>query len=1057
MTLVLNWKESVLRSPDVYIGDIHTKIVEELTLENESYVHKKIPWNDGFYNCLNEILYNALDQKWRDNKLTYIQVYFDKHTIKVKNDGKAIPIEKKCFRFKDPDTSEIVTKELYPPEVYFGIFYSGTNYSKTEEKLQTSGKNGMGIKIVNVLCKSFQILCSDGEKTYKKVYYDNCSTSDPYIIVTKKSDIYVDVTANLDNSIFKFEDERSILSYLEKLLGEISYIGSIPVTLNDKLIHIKDLVSFLKPYNINLSTDVTLDFSEKQLKILFIENDSCPRRFISFVNGAFQKEEGSEVKSIRKFINKEICTFINTKLKLKDTKITGRDLKNFVLYIELFDSNVKYDHQTKRKVTTVYTISSKISEKNKRLVEKSHFYQSLNDILSKKSKVTAENFEDAIFAGTLKSEQCKLFITEGESAKGFAIEGISYLEGTRQIFGVFPVKGKFLNISKASLNKQLQNKEVQTISKILNLSANLDYNLEKNRKTLRYGKVILLTDSDDDGIHIKALLMNFFYCFNKTLYDIKFVHSLNTPIIRIYFKTSHLNFYTDQTFREYMLSNVVKPSRIKYYKGLGSHSEGKETKDCFINIKENEFSLTLNCQKTFEINFHRGFEIKRRHSIVEVLSKNDNFADLPLEGDIACCDYLTTNLNGIFHVNVLKRHLPNFIDGLKDSQRKIVFTVVAYHQHDELNVERLAGKVSERTLYHHGSKSLEDTIINLAQSYVGSNNIPFFIALGRVGTRYGDDSAAGRYVSVKLNPVFKKLFFLEDILEYNEEEFEQTEPREFYPPLPFYLINGSMGITTGFKTEIYPYNLKDILVAIRSILEDKDIDEPVPYFNGFKGEVTLNSDHLFTNGNIELIKEGKYRVTELPVTFSVKKFKFHLESLKEITKIENYSTNNKIDIVISSRFTLEELQLKLKLKEKLSLKNITVLRKGIPVTFTRIKDLLKQFVDDYLVIIEKRKLASLVKIKEECVQLENKIRFIECVRSGVIDIRESTQNIVDHLRKLEFAELNNFSYLLNLCVSSFFNDSLDKYKHKFDEFSKSRDEIASKSTRQMYLDILNVI
>lgn len=1087
---LLNWKEFIHKSPDVYVGVCETSPTEVWLLSESKYVQTKIDWNPGFYNCINELIYNALDQKWRGTKtypLTYITITYTSSTgeLVIENDGVPMEVTERVFEFVNPETGVKENKCLKPPQVFFGYFHSGTNYDKRDQACKTSGKNGMGAKIVNVLSTNFSVEVYDGKLYFTQSYADHCRITNPPVVekITAKSTIsneqglisqrkpFVRVKARLDKNFFKYKPGGEIIAYLARMATEISYIGSIPVTVNNRVYEPRNLRDYLIAYNIDIEVLRSLMFHNKLIKVYMIEVNSKEYTgpvSISFVNGAWQANEGSDVKAARKAINKMIIEFVNTKLKLTGTKIklTGKDIQKFVLFTELTDENAVFDHQSKRVLTNAYTFNDfKLTEKHKQTLQSCEFYIHLIDTLTGKTKCDIDNFDDANFAGSARASECKLFITEGESAKGFAVEGISYMDGKRDFNGVFPVKGKFLNVTKASVAKQLQNKELQSLNKILNISSSYDYSLPEHRRTLRYGTVILLTDSDDDGIHITSLLLNYIYSINKTLYPLKFVWKMNTPIIRVYLSsTKYNNYYTQSA---YEIEEHSSKSKVKYYKGLGSHAENTETRDCFTEFKNNIFELTDKCEKHFDINFSRGKEDERKDAIREYLAeRGDSREELPITGHITCTDFLTTNLNGIYQVNVLARHIPNFVDGLKDSYRKIVYTVLMSSTKKEFNIERLAGNVGQVTHYHHGAVSLQECINGMAQSHVGSNNVPFFKALGRVGTRDGNDAAASRYVAVKMNPFYEHFYFIESILKYKRDEETDVEPEEFYPPLPYYLLNGTLGLAPGFKSEIFPYKLEDLCTIVQQLISGRHVDtieEPTPYFNGFTGKVILAKDKrsFSTHGTMSIVDTNKYRVTEIPAKCTIGKFKETLNILiktKEISNLVNHSTNHIVDVTFVSRLDIGTLIKKLRLIEKHSLSGFIVLKKNVPTVYTGVVPLLKDFVTDYLLVLQRRKDDQLLELNNISTTLLNKIRFIEYVRDHKINLRTETSAIVKMLETEQFDKMDGtYNYLLHIKVGNLFNDTLNKLKAQLNQCHNNMEHTKLKTPQVMYTELIDTL
>jgi len=191
--------------------------------------------------------------------------------------------------------------------------------------------------------------------------------------------------------------------------------------------------------------------------------------------------------------------------------------------------------------------------------------------------------EDANRAGSKDSYKCSLILTEGDSAKTFAMSGLA-ITG-RDYYGVFPLKGKLLNVREASANKLKDNDEINNLVKILGLKFNTDYSKDNNFNNIRYGRIICLTDQDVDGSHIKGLLINMFHSLWPSLLKRDgFMTSLATPIVKAFKGKKEKVFYNLSDYDEWKESEGnINSWKIKYYKGLGT-STSREAKDYFVNI-----------------------------------------------------------------------------------------------------------------------------------------------------------------------------------------------------------------------------------------------------------------------------------------------------------------------------------------------------------------------------------------------------------------------------------------------------------------------------------------
>lgn len=166
-----------------------------------------------------------------------------------------------------------------------------------------------------------------------------------------------------------------------------------------------------------------------------------------------------------------------------------------------------------------------------------------------------------------------------------------------------------------------------------------------------------------------------------------------------------------------------------------------------------------------------------------------------------------------------ERSIPQLVDGWKVGQRKVLFAVFKKNTKAELKVAQLSGYVAEQSAYHHGEQSLQQTIITMAQRFVGSNNLNFLEPVGQFGSRKegGKDASAPRYIFTKLAPYTRLVFPEADdpLLEYLYEEGQKIEPKYYVPVIPTVLVNGSEGIGTGWSSFIPNYNPKDIISNLK--------------------------------------------------------------------------------------------------------------------------------------------------------------------------------------------------------------------------------------------------
>lgn len=204
----------------------------------------------------------------------------------------------------------------------------------------------------------------------------------------------------------------------------------------------------------------------------------------------------------------------------------------------------------------------------------------------------------------------------------------------------------------------------------------------------------------------------------------------------------------------------------------------------------------------------------------------------------------------------------------------------------EIKVAQLGGKVAENSAYHHGEQSLTNTIIGLAQNFVGSNNINFLVPAGQFGTRLhgGSDAASARYIFTRLSTLALALFHKSDepLLTYLNEDGMNIEPEWYCPIIPTVLVNGAHGVGTGYSTDIPSYNplvlsnnmkyyIRQERLRKNESIKTSDnlqLKELIPWFKNFTGEIKLlENDRTrgVINGVCAKLDQTSLEITDLPV------------------------------------------------------------------------------------------------------------------------------------------------------------------------------------------------
>jgi DNA topoisomerase-2 len=371
--------------------------------------------------------------------------------------------------------------------------------------------------------------------------------------------------------------------------------------------------------------------------------------------------------------------------------------------------------------------------------------------------------DDANSAGGKKSRDCTLILTEGDSAKTLAVSGLSVVG--RDLYGVFPLRGKVLNVREASAKQMTENAEITNIVKIMGLKYGKKYT-ESDLSSLRYGHLMVMTDQDQDGSHIKGLLINFIHYNWPSLLRVPFMEQFITPIVKVSKGKEEIPFYSIPEFEEWKQANPTQRSwKVKYYKGLGT-STPKEAKEYFQDMERHRISFSYSGpqdDESIKLAFSKSeVDARKRWLDCWLQERKDKRAQglnesylYGSETDVVTySDFVNKELVQFSNADN-ERSIPSIVDGLKPGQRKVLFTCFKRNDKREIKVAQLAGSVAELSAYHHGETSLMTTIINLAQNFVGSNNLNLLQPIGQFGTRLhgGKDAASPRYIFTMLSPL----------------------------------------------------------------------------------------------------------------------------------------------------------------------------------------------------------------------------------------------------------------------------------------------------------------
>jgi DNA topoisomerase-2 len=1058
--------EHILALPDTYIGSIEPQKINSYVFDEPSnkMVINELVYIPGLLKIFDEVIVNAIDHSMRlkaevlkgkedIRHVKNIKVTIDKKTgtITVYNDGNGIDIKKH---------SEY--GNLWIPELIFGELLTSTNYDKEEEKIW-GGKNGYGSKLANIFSTEFIIETVDhySKKIYTQTFRKNMTERDVPTVKACSKSPYTQITFTPDYKKFginNITDDIYKLFHRRVIDACATTVKEVAVTFNDKKLTVKDFEKYCELFLDKKTQPCIYEASGERWEVSASISNSGSFEYISFVNGINTVKGGKHIEYVTNIITKNL---VDMTLAKKKKAVKSQHIKdNLIIFVKAIIVNPSFDSQSKETLTTPVAkfgskceLSDKFFEKlfKSGIIDKAlsitEFYDKKKLVKTdgkKISRIIVPKLDDANFAGTKNSSECTLILTEGDSAKTMAISGLSVIG--RDKYGVFPLRGKILNVKDATLQKISDNAEITAIKKILGLEQNKKYT---DVSQLRYGSIMIMTDQDHDGSHIKGLIFNIFQSMWHELYEISgFLTSMLTPIIKASsLKKDVIEFYNMSDYERWCETDDAKKGswKIKYYKGLGT-SNDQEAKEYFKNMKKVTYLYDDNADEVIDLAFNK----KRADDRKLWLANYDK--DNVLDYKNLNVDFKSFVDKDLIHFSNrdLQRSINHMCDGLKESTRKILYSCFKRKLYtNEIKVAQLSGYVSEVSAYHHGENSLQQAIVGMAQIYVGTNNINLLNPSGQFGSRCqgGQDASSARYIFTLLSKLTKLIYKEEDndILTYQKDDGQQIEPEFYIPVIPMVLVNGGIGIGTGYSTNIPQYNPSEIIEICKIIcnmikisnVEVKthddlnsiydtirliDINDLVPHYLGFKGTIVkAEKNSYISKGVYRWIDDECVEITELPIGTWTEDYKDFLENmitsgLNNLKYIENHYTSMNVKFILHFNTSVKntmsdkfETLFKMQSSKNLSINNIHLFNKtGAIEKYESTTDIIKEWSETRILKYYERKMFQIKTLEKEAKILSNKIRFILDIISGnILVMNKKLSDITIRLIELKYPPVDN--------------------------------------------------
>lgn len=1175
--------EQIIECPDMYIGSIDSQKQDVFLLKNDKITMEKIDISEGAIKIFDEIIVNIRDQHVRDKTMNVVEITFENGVFTASNNGNnGIRVEMN------------EENKMYNPQLIFAELRSSGNYG-TKGKL-VGGKNGYGAKLTNIFSKYFivEVVDVNGNSFYQKCEDNMKKIGKPIISKSKKSP-FVKITFEADYSkLGATLNENFIYAIKKRVYDLCGCMKGVKTYYNKKLINISSFKNYISLYYLDekyVNNNLVFSQCGERWEVGTCISKQTEFIQISFVNGICTVFGGTHVSHVINSVLNKLAAKLKTLKKLKGITINNKTIKKLItIFINCQIEDPKFQSQTKEKLTLPVSKFGSSCEISQDYIDKLSSNSVLHDALideskfkdmklaakndgSKKKKIFIEKLIDSKHAGSNKSHNCSLILVEGDSAKTYAISGIEK-RSDREYFGIFPLKGKLLNVRTASITQIAKNKEITSLKQILGLKTDKDVTF----KNLRYGKIIILTDEDNDGHHIKGLLINFFERFLPGIlkHQPNFITTIRTPIVKVWKKTDNKHrtgaiiFETEQEYFEWKNKTTdIKSYYSKYYKGLAT-SSNEEAKETFktLNKRIINFEWEKPVEKLIEKQIEKPIEkqiekpaekliqkpiqkpvgkkvsqelvrppikviVKERKKRVsaktsydplehirDVASSSYKSIDMAFnktgadERKVWLCNYDKNKIIGTevrnltissFFDNVfvrysehsVKRMVPSVVDGLKPSQRKILWAGIKRKLFEnEIKVVQFAGYISEHASYHHGEMSLNKAIVNMAKTFVPGNNVNLLVPHGSFGSRNGEEAGAPRYIMTKLNKLVKLLFREEDesIYNYTNDDGDKVEPEYYIPILPMILINGVSGIGTGFSSNVPKFNPLNVIANVRNLIEGKKITILVPWYKGFTGKIekmnTKDTHRKFAcYGIYKILDQNTIHISELPIdVISFNAYILYLESktdreydgvnLTKGTFLLDYTSlcgNNEVNItlnfipgVMQKLISEDNLEHSLRITSTINTSNMHLFDRNSKIKkYANTGEIMIEHYKVRLEAYKKRKIYYMKILQNNMDIIEWKIKFIDYylydkIKLKVGNVPVKTQELIKILESLSFPMLTRditvenyvktYSYITDMKVSVLTKEKMDELRKHYEKTKCILDTYRNTTEKQIWLN-----
>lgn len=1073
----LNDIEHALHAADFYIGQaVHTESpeVSRFVYNPQTQLMEyqtAVRYPHGLLKIFDEALVNAADNRHKGTSTIKVGVSLLHNSVWIYNDGPNFAIVP-----TDHASRWNPQEKAYQPEVAF--FHCKTSSAYGKKQRITGGKFGLGAKLIAIFSSWCSIEMCDGHTYYFQKAENHMNDVKPPVVKPCKPDEkpYLALCFSPDLSLFYPPGqappkipELMVNLFLTRALDiagtvpkDVKVLWSLnrnqflaPKACKFERLPVKGFKDYVKLF-LPLELKEQLDHPESAgLKIAYHSQPrweicmiSNPWPFpvnVSFVNNINTYMGGEHIK----YIQSQVHQFCKTKVEGIDAR---RVQQAVMVFVNATIEDPAFTSQCKELLQTLpkqFGSECQLPEKFFNTLLRNGVMDNLKSEMEVKDMAMARRtigagktrsvhdiveLRDARFAGTRQASKCTVYFVEGASAMALAEVGISVL-GSDYV-GAFPVKGKVIN-SDTSIKRLQKNKEFINICRVLGVEPGKPV----QRSQLRYGRMVVLTDADPDGSHIRGLIMYMFSKFwPELLKEGGFLDFMVTPIVVAKAKNTTQTpvhyFYTLPSFQTWLQTATSSRWDIKYYKGLGT-STTKEGRYYFKHLREHIRNFSAATDEDFQALF-MAFNQKNKDASQkrkEWLTTYDHHKFIPYDHlkQVPIHRFINEDLIHFSWLSVC-RAIPAYEDGLTPAARKCLWTMLQRKViHDE-KVSILQSYVDKDTHYHHGADSLGKTIIRLAQTFVGSQNINLFFPSGQFGTRVDGGKktvAATRYIFSRLMPLTRKLFHPDDdqILEQMEDEGFTIEPRFMTPVIPLLLVNGANQVGTAYACKIPCYRPEDVIAAVERKLDGQPWQPLTPWYHQFTGTITGDpKGHFTSKGVVQKVSDRVWNITELPLRLWRLDYKAKLSAMVEAGDIEGFHEKHR-NSEVCFEVTLKKAPADnfnpyafFKLQNKFTANMnvfVTEEKKDAQIhSFATVEDLFNRWFAFRLPWYERRRQCLIQALERQIPFLKCKVEFLRILIEGRLKLGRKRQVLSDELAGVHHIPVEFHTKLFQMDLSS---------------------------------------